>query len=100
MGRRDFDIHTTNRVKSRAFRTAYLTAVEDILKSPDEVWLNSEWKDREKSENKLDNWVFIKYYNDKALVCACKLEREKLAFKTWFEAKDNSIRKGILIKKR
>lgn len=77
----------------------YLSTVEEILQSPDEVWLNSALKNRQSAENTLNNWIFIKYYDDKALVCACKLEHEKMAFKTWFEAKDNTIRRGILIKK-
>lgn len=99
MNRADYDIHTTNKNKKREFRTGYLSCLQTILSDPDEVWLGQEYKDRDNQESLLTNYIYIKYYKDKALACSCKLENGKqMKLKTWFEVRDPKIRKGLLLK--
>lgn len=100
MPKNDYLTHTTNKAKSREFRTAYLDCIPQIMADPDEVWLGSEYKDRDNKESKLNNYILIKYYNGKAVACVCKLEPQGMMFKSWFEVKDAKIRRGILIMKK
>jgi SPP1 gp7 family putative phage head morphogenesis protein len=100
MGRKDFETHTTDKVKSRAYRREFLSVIEEVMSSPDEVWLTEEYKDRDNPESRLNLWLYIKYYEGKAIACACKLEGEKMKFKTWYDVGTAKVRKGLLLKKR
>lgn len=70
------------------------------MADPDEVWLGSEYKDRENPESRLNNWILIKYYKGVAVACVCKIEKRKMVFKSWYEVRNPKIRKGILVRKR
>ena len=102
MNKDDFDNHTTNTVKKRAFRTEYLNNIFEVAKNPDEVWLGQEYKDRNKQidDYYLTNYSMIKFYRDTTLIVNCKLENNVMTFKTWYQLKDKRKRSGILIKKK
>lgn len=100
MEKKDYEIHTTNNKKSRGFRTKYLSCIDEVMSDPDEVWLGNEYKDRENPESRLNNWILIKYYKGVGIACICKLEKGKMAFKSWYEVRNPKIRKGLLIKKK
>lgn len=100
MPRRDYDAHTTDTKKSRAFRKGYLNRIDEILSDPDEVWLTHEHKDSNNRESRLNNWIMIKYYKGEAIACVCKIEGERMAFKSWYVVKNPNIRSGILVKKK
>lgn len=85
--------HTTDRVDKYADRYLYLDAVPDVLKSPDEIWLNSYGND------KLNNYVYIKYYKGKILAVVTRLKTDlTLEVETWYLTDNESLRKGMLIK--
>lgn len=100
MTKANYDVHTTNIKKSRDFRTKYLNNIDDVLLDPDEVWLGNEFKDEDNPEARLNNWIHIRYYNGKALACVCKLEGDKMVFKSWYELKDPKVRTGMLLFRR
>lgn len=99
MNKDDFDNHTTNTVKKRAFRTEYLNNIFEVAKNPDEVWLGQDNSNKQQKDMKLSNYNLIKYYKDTTLVVSVKLENEQCVFKTWYLLKDKNKRKGFLIKK-
>lgn len=101
MSKKDFDNHSTDKKKKRAFRVGYISSIDDATKDPDEVWLAQEDKDMQNAECRLNNWVMIKYYKGMAMACICKIEKQTMAFKSWYVLKDPSrIRRGILIYKK
>ena len=97
MKKSDYDIHTSDIKKKRAFRKDLLGCINEVLGDPDEVWLSNEYKDRDNPESRLNNWISIKYYNGRAIACICKLEGERMVFKSWYELKDPKVRRGILV---
>ncbi len=100
MERKDYDVYTTDKKKKRAFRKDYLTYIDHVMNDPDEVWLTHEYKDRDDKEARLNNWIMIKYYHKEAIACICKIEKNRMAFKSWYILRDNSVRSGILVKKK
>ena len=100
MKRKDYDVHTTNVKKSREYRKEFLNCIDEILSDPDEVWLSNEYKDEDNPEARLNNWISIRYYNGKAMACVCKLEKDVMVFKSWYEVRNPKIRHGILIYKK
>lgn len=97
MDRADYDAHTSNKRKRREFRTSYLSCIQEIMNDPDEVWLGQEYKDRDNPESKLTNYIHIKYYKERAIACVCKVEKNNLVFKSWFEVRNSRIRAGLLL---
>lgn len=97
MAWKEFNTHSTNEVKSREKRRIYLDCIDEVMKHPDEVWLGQNFKDKQMNDYQLTQWLYIKYYNEVALVCVCKIQKGKLVFKSWHELKDTEKRKGILI---
>lgn len=89
---KNFTTHTTGK---KAERVQYLSAMKETLQSPDEVWLNGD---------KLDDLVYIKYYNDLTLVTIANVDKNNVTeVSTWFtltESKEviNRYRRGLLIK--
>jgi len=90
----NFVQHTTG---SRASRVAYLQALLDTLHQPDEVWVNG--------PDAYNQWVWVKYYQDEALVVIGQLsERLALTLNTWFplmERKKSVVmkyRRGLLLR--
>lgn len=100
MDEKGYTAHTTDKVKNRAFRTKYLNVIKDVASNPDEVWLGEELKDKNNPESRLNNWIMIKYYNDVALACICKLEGDVMTFKSWYELRNEQVRKGLLLRSR
>ena len=100
MDRKSFDEHTTDTKKKRAFRTKYLDVINEVMKYPDEVWIGQDEKDKQGSDQLLNRWFYIKYYDSIAIVCVCKIQDGKLNFKSWYELHDNKVRKGLLIFQR
>ena len=101
MSKKDFDNHSTDKKKKRAFRVGYISCIEEATSEPDEVWLAQEDKDMQNAECRLNNWIMIKYYRGMAMACVCKIEKQAMAFKSWYVLKDPSrIRRGMLIRKK
>lgn len=100
MDKKSFDEHTTDTKKKRAFRTKFLDTISEVMKEPDEVWLNKDPDMDQTQDNYLNQWLYVKYYDDGAIVCVCKLQNQQMKFKTWYELHDDKIRKGLLIYKK
>lgn len=100
MGRSDYDAHTSNKRKKREFRTAFLSCIQEVMSDPDELWLGQEYKDRDNKESKLTNYIWIKYYKERAIACVSKVEKNQMVFKSWFEVRNPKIRNGLLLKKK
>ncbi len=88
-------------LKKYEVRTKLLTAVEETLKTPDEVWIN----DNSIYRNKFNQYVFVKYYTDKTIVVTASIDEGKVyRVKTWFEVEEKArglnlkYRWGLLIK--
>lgn len=94
----NFRRHTTG---SHQGRVAYLDCVAQVLKNPDEIWLNSE-----KAGQPYTNYTLVKYYRDEVLVVCCRIENGKTnEIRTWFplhmdKAVINKTRRGLLIYKK
>ena len=93
----EFITHTTKPIYIKQGRIKLLSAVIEILKNPDEVWIN-------KFKKELDNVNFIKYYKGRVINVICRQKNLKYKVHTWFEIKLNSedvkeYRSGLLIKK-
>lgn len=97
MDKKSFDEHTTDTKKKRAFRTKYLDTINEVMKEPDEVWLNKDPDMDQTEDNELNQWLYVKYYEGVAIVCVCKLQNQQMNFKTWYELHDDKVRKGLLI---
>ncbi len=71
-----FATHTTG---SHSMRVELLEAVPEILKNPDEVWLND-------YVNAFKNLNFIKFYEGKVINVICEVEEDlEYHITTWFE---------------
>lgn len=99
MERDDFDTHTTDKKKKRAYRAEYLPNIFEIAKNPDEVWLGRENRNANSTDMQLSNFTMIKYYKDTALVVSCKIEYGEYTLKSWYLLRDPNKRRGLLIKK-
>lgn len=92
----NFNFHTT---RKKSNRTLLLNALEEAIKTPDEVWIN----DYNARANKFDNYILIKYYKDTVFVAVSQLIAGKLMLKSWFTLNsldlENIYRRGLLIKK-
>lgn len=82
-----FSTHATG--KYAATRVPLLDAIGDVLKSPDEVWLNN-------YDGKTFNcYNFVKFYQGKVLNVVCRIEKGKtLGIKTWFEIEQQPATKS------
>ena len=97
MRKADYDVHTTDIRKKRAFRKDLLGCINEVLEDPDEVWLSNEYKDEGNPESRLNNWISVRYYNGRTIACVCKLEGDRMVFKSWYELRDPKVRSGILV---
>lgn len=100
MDKKSFTEHTTNRRKNRATRVDYLSEIQTVTMNPDEVWLRRTDESFSNKSQKLDNFVFIKYYNECTLAIAGKIKDDHFVFATWFPVMSDNVRQGILINKR
>lgn len=78
MKKKDYNVHTTNVSKNRAYRTKYLNEIFEVAKNPDEVWLGRDVVNRGNDDMKLSNFNLIKYYKDTTLVVSLKVVDNKL----------------------
>lgn len=103
-----FEKHTTK--KYEASRVPLIGCIEDVLKNPDEVWLNN-------YQQEFKNLNFIKFYENKAIVVICEVkDGTTYQVNTWFEIEQDPnikehgrgsrkidprwrYRRGLLIKK-
>lgn len=72
-----FESHT---IGSHSMRVALLEALPDVLKNPDEVWMNNY------VNSKFDRMNFIKFYEGRVINVICEIT-EDLEYRvaTWFE---------------
>ncbi|WP_336834067.1 phage portal protein family protein [Sphingobacterium siyangense] len=85
--------HTTSRISKYQDRHMYLSEVEKVVNDPDEVWLQSY------GQKKNESYVYVKYYQDQAIVVVCTLnDNLELQIETWHKLDDPRLRKGLLIK--
>lgn len=87
LSERSFSTHTTG--KYIVTRVPLLGSIGDVLKSPDEVWLNNY------DSKNFECYNFVKFYRGKALNVVCHIENGKtLGIKTWFEIEQNPTTKS------
>lgn len=96
VNQRNFDRHTRDDRKRRAHRAIWVHAMKEALEKPDEVWLNG---------SLLDDMLYLKYFEDMALVVRGKIGLSGLELISWFELAEKksvieSIRRGLLIFKK
>lgn len=85
--------HTNTRYQKYRTRHLYLSEVENILTVPDEVWLQNY------RNQKYQSFIYLKYYNDQAIVVVCTLtDSLELKIETWHKLDDTRLRRGLLIK--
>ena len=86
----NFDRHTTGSHRSRV---EYLDCLSQILKNPDEVWINNE-----RAGKPYDNYTLIKYYRDEVVVVCCRISDGELnTVRTWFPLR---MKKEVITKHR
>lgn len=103
-----FKTHTTG--KYAPTRVPLLGSIAEVLKTPDEVWLND-------YDSKVFNcYNYLKFYQGKVLNVVCKIDNGKIGIRSWFEVaqqpatksgkkisrdKDPRLkyRRGLLVKK-
>lgn len=95
-----YDVHTTDNLKKRAFRTSYLSNIFDIASNPDEIWLGRDTRNNQQKDMALSNYNLIKYYNDTTIVLSLKIEGDDMKLKTWYILKDSNKRRGLLVKSK
>jgi hypothetical protein len=85
-----FTRHTTN--KYEATRVQLLNSVPDVLRYPDEVWMND-------YKGAFNNMNYIKYYQGKCVNVICSVEGGSIQVETWFEIeqlpKGKNLRRAV-----
>lgn len=95
LSQKSYNTHTS---KSHNSRVQYLACIRDVVKNPDEIWINNE-----RAGTSYNNYTIIKYYQDEILVVCCRLDRDNInQVRTWFplRMKKETIekhRRGLLI---
>ncbi len=84
--------------KKYSVRTQYLTAAQETLKNPNEVWLGV-------NDKELNTYRLVRYYKDVTIVVVAETKDGKVyRIKTWFPVNENRVtaryRSGLLIKKQ
>ncbi|MCH7400115.1 DUF935 family protein [Belliella sp. DSM 107340] len=93
----NFQKHTTG---SKESRVKLISAMEETLAKPDELWLHGK-----RNTSKLDDLVYLKYYQDKTMVVVGRQSANNIIeLMTWFELTEKtkvieSYRRGISLKK-
>ena len=88
---RNFQRHVTKKDD----RVKLLSAAQQTLRQPDEVWINGKAQ---------EDMVYIKYYQDQTLVAIGEIKKGNVVqLSTWFALKEkaetiNKYRRGILVK--
>ncbi len=87
--------HELNKIPQKGL--AYVQAMEQALKQPSEVWLNSS-----RAEGEPNRFVYIKYYQNKTVVVLGTVKDKLRKIQRWFTATDKTInkyRRGLLVRK-
>lgn len=90
---KNFDRHTSDDRKRRAHRAVWVHAMQETLEKPDEVWLNG---------SLLEDMLYIKYFEDMALVVRGKIGISGMELISWFQLAEkkatiDKVRKGLLV---
>lgn len=90
-----FKTHTTGKYISKdEIRHQLFPYVETVLKSPDEVWITDK-------NVKNIQVVYVKYFQDMALVVPVKIGKTNFEIQTWFMMKnEKEVRKGYLVRRK
>lgn len=89
--------HTTDNVDKYADRHIYLELLPEVLKTPNEVWLNSYTGNKQAGQ--MNNYTYVKYYKGFALTVVARLKDGLgMEIETWYVMQDDGLRKGLLIK--
>ncbi len=84
--------HTTDKLTKYKTRHMLLNELKNVLKAPNEMWLNKYKTDE------LNNYTYIKYYKDEALVVIARLKDNlSLEIESWFKMDSADLRKGLLV---
>lgn len=88
--KKNFVRHT---IEKKQDRTELLSAMQETLLKPDEVWLNGK---------ELEDIVYIKYYKDQTIISVGDIRNGKLKLSTWFTLKESQkvitkFRRGLLL---
>ena len=93
---KNFKKHVSEEKYKRAKRHQLFPYIEDILKNPDEVWINDYAKDS-------FQLLYIKYYQDATIVVPARMKNgTELEIRTWYRLllkQEKDVRKGYVIKK-
>jgi len=95
----DFDKHTKGKYLGKNEKRHQLfPKVSDVLKAPDEVWLQNVESSGSTSDKRL-NLRYIKHFNNQSIVVDAELKDKGYEIKTWYllKADEKTIRKGLLI---
>lgn len=93
-----FDFHTKGKYLNDAERRHQLFPfLKSIIKNPDEVWYNTQDKQKNKYQSR-----YIKFYKGEAIIIDAEFTSGGLKIKTWYRAKkeDQLLRKGLLIRRK
>lgn len=100
LNKKDFDKHTTGDyvTDKKDNRHQLFAYVNEILKSPSEVWLQNVESSNTVS-NKRISLRYIKHYNGKSIVVDAEVNDYGYEIKTWYpmKADEKEIRKGLLV---
>lgn len=82
-----FSTHTAG--KYAAKRVPLLGVIDEVLKSPDEIWLNNY------DGRSFNCYNYVKFYRGKAINVVCSIENGKMfGIKTWFEIEQQPTTKN------
>lgn len=98
---RQFLKHTNPKNNKYSQRANLLNEINNIIKHPDEVWLNAQNKEHPKPQTRFDNYMYVKHYKDTSLAVSAFVSNGKFTISTWFEISQSSdTRRGLLIYKK
>ncbi|MGY6522000.1 MAG: phage portal protein family protein [Mongoliitalea sp.] len=81
MNKKTVTTHTNPNDENYVDRHQFIQAIPEVLRNPDEVWINDEKGAR------FDSYVYLKYYNNVILKVVAELdEMGNLEVKTWYPA--------------
>lgn len=99
LNEKDFDKHTTGKyLGENENRHQFFAYVNEVLKSPSEVWLQNVESSNTVS-NKRISLRYIKHYNGQSIVVDAEINDYGYEIKTWYpmKADEKEIRKGLLV---
>lgn len=98
---KQFLSHTNPKSKKYSGRTKLLGEIGNVVKNPDEVWLNAQNKEHPDPKGRFDNYVYVKHFDGITLAVIACVENGVFSMKSWFEvAQKSNTRRGLLIYKK